>query len=190
MSLFDDLSEKLFPSNKKIDIQEVLKRTPKFMEDYHDWIQGDIFLALKPDLLKSWNYQFNNIRSPVNMSIYTSDYASGFIIYPMYVNSMIPLSFLMEFLKDRMLDHSYRLVHSGRTIKEVKEIIETQEMYHLKPPISNNLPIDQMYGNIHIELIKNDNKEIRLKFLASIYSDRKYSEARDFYDLVNVLFDN
>lgn len=119
-----------------------------------------------------------------------SDYANGFIVYPKYQDSIIPLSFLMEYLKNQMVYLSYRLAHSDRRIKEISEHIETLEKYYLKPPSSKIYPKDQLYGNVVIELAKHDKNEIHLKFLASIYSDHTYSKHRDFNELISILFDS
>jgi hypothetical protein len=190
MSFFDDLFNRIFPANKKVGVQEILKRSPGFIQDYRNWLNGDQILTLKHDLSKSWGHQSNNVRSPVEMSVYTSDYANGFVVHPMYLDSVIPLSFLMEYLKDQMINISYRLVHADRRITDKRDYIEILEKYHLKPPLSYESLVDQMYGNIHIELLRHDKTDIRLKFLATIYSDRKFTRAKDFNDLISFLFDN
>ena len=50
-------------------------------------------------------------------------------------------------------------------------------------------PIDQRYGNISLELILYNDKPHYLKLMASVYSDRLYSEPESFSDLVELLFE-
>ena len=92
--------------------------------------------------------------------------------------------------QEKMLQESYRQVHADRIIEGKNDHIEVQERYHLKPELSKKEPFSQMYGNVHVELLKYDKKEIRLKFLVNVYSDRKYAEPWEFDDLMSLLFDN
>jgi hypothetical protein len=189
MSLFDKISKKLFSNQDQINIHEVLKRTPGFIDDYRNWANDSKFLVLKKDILKSWNLNGDKEALQVDMTLYTSDYANGFTIYPEYKKTKLPLSFLMEYIKDRMINISYRLAHADRKIKENHTYIETLEKYYLKPPLSSAIPKDQLYGNVILELLKHGQEEIRLQFLVNIYSDRLYSRARDFNELMSVIFD-
>jgi len=189
MSLFDYISERLFPSGKKVSIHETLQRTQRFMDGYKVWLKNPQLLSLKKDLIKSWAYQQSNIKSPVDMVLYTSEHAKGFSIYPEYQGELIPLSYFMEYIKDRLLQESYRLVHADRMTEGKNNYIEVIERYYLKPRLPDTNPIDQMYGNIHLELLKQDKNETRLKFLVTVYSDRNYTIPRDFSDLMSLLFD-
>lgn len=190
MSLFDYISRRLFHSGKNINVHETLERSLKFMDAYSAWLREPQFKPLKEDLLKSWGYQMNHMKSPVDMLIYATEHAKGFIVYPEYWQALIQLSFLMEYLKDRMLQESYRLVHADRIIEGKNDHLEIRERYLLKPGLSKKEPFSQMYGNVHIELLKYDKKEIRLKFLVNVYSDRKYAGPWEFNDLMSLLFDN
>lgn len=189
MTWFDKISKKLFSSDDRVNIHEVLKRTPGFINDYQQWRNQGKFSVLKHDILKSWQLNANSEDLPVDMTIFTSDYANGLVIYPIYKNSRIPLAFLMEFIKDQLINISYNIAHADRKMTENEVGVEILEKYYLKPPRSSSIPKDQMYGNVILELLKTDQEEIRLQFLANIYSDRLYSKAGDFGELLSVIFD-
>jgi len=189
MSFFDNIFGKLFSPQKAVEVHEMLNRSQQFKEDCSEWTEGADFKQLRKDLLDSWESKRNDDPAILDLETYISDYANGFILYPPKEGRAIPLSFLMEYLKDRMITASYRLVHRDRRIKEGPEHIETIEKYQLKPEVPVQIPMDQLYGNVIIELQKHDNKEVRLKFLASIYADRKYNEALDIHELIHYLFD-
>ena len=190
MSWFDEISKKLFAAADQVKLHEVLKRTPGFIEDYQKWKNQEKFSELKQDILKTWRLNANGEELPIDMTIFTSDYANGFIIYPTYKDSTILLAFLMEFFKDRLISIGYRLVHADRKMHETQSYVEILEKYYLKPPRSSTLPKDQLYGNAIVELIKHGQEEVRIQFLVNIYSDRLYSRARDFNELLSVIFDN
>ena len=190
MSWFDRISKKLFSAEDQMNIHEVLKRTPGFIDDYLKWRNQDMFSVLKYDILKSWQLYENNEELPVDITIFTSDYANGFIIYPHYKDTMIPLAFLMEFFKDKLVNIGYNLTHADRKMHEVQSNVEIIEKYYLKPSRSSTIPKDQLYGNVVIELLKLGQEEVRIQFLVNIYSDRHYSRAKDFSELLSVIFDN
>ena len=189
MSLFDYISERLFPSGKKVNIHETLRRSPKFLDDYKRWFGEPPFQNLMKELFNAWVQQNKDIGSRIDMQIYRSKQAEGFVVHPEFEDGMIPLSFLMEYLKERLLQESYRLVHADRIIEGRPDHLEIRENYHFKPGPSFIEPFEQKFGNVHIELLRYDKQEIRLKFLVTVYSDRKYKKPWEFENLVCLLFD-
>ena len=190
MSFFDDITRKLFPANKKIGIHEVLTRDQKFMKQYMELTREEAGKQRKKDLLKSWEFKLKELDPPLDMMTYISEYANGFTLYPDTSADSKSLALLMEYLKEKLLEASYRLVHLSRKIDEKNEVIETLEKYYLKPPLSNRVPINQMYGNVEIEVLKHNHEEKRLKFLASVYSDRKYTKPWEINNLMHFLFEH
>jgi hypothetical protein len=190
MSFFDDILGKLFPVNNKVGIREVLTRDQNFMNSYKEWAEMSEFKRLREDLLRSWEFKQRDLDPPLDFVTYISDYANGFTLYPGPEDNSISLSFLMEYIKEKLLKVSYRLVHATRKMEEKNENIEIIENYHLKPPVSDEIPYNQMYGNVEIEVIRHNQEGIRLKFLVSVYSDRKYTEPWEVQKLLHYLFDN
>ncbi len=190
MSFFEDISRKLFPSNKKVGIYEVLKRDQGFVNNYQEWTAMSECLKLKEDLIKSWEFKLKDLTPPLDIITYLSDYANGFTLYPGSDDKNYTMTYLMEYMKDMLVSASYRLVHSTRKMEEKNKNIEIIENYRLKPPFSVKIPYDQMYGNIEIEVLKHNQLEKRLKFLVSVYSDRKYTKPLAFRELLSYLFDN
>lgn len=190
MSFFDDIIGNLFSSNKKVGIHEVLIRDQNFRINYLDWTQKPEFNRLKEELLRSWEFRQKDIIPPLDMITYISDYANGFTLYPASEGHSNSLSYLMEYMKEKLLKISYRLVHSTRRMEEKNEQIEIIENYHLKPAVSRKIPYNQMYGNIEIEVLRHNQEEKRLKFLVSVYSDRKYTKPIAVNELLRYMFDN
>lgn len=61
--------------------------------------------------------------------------------------------------------------------------------YYLKPSIKamKTLPMDQLYGNVSIELILQNSEVFRFIFRTNYYSDRNYQEAKDFGELLHLV---
>ncbi|MGD9329238.1 MAG: hypothetical protein PVH48_09755 [Cyclobacteriaceae bacterium] len=190
MSFFDNIYGKLFPANRKVGIYEVLNRDKIFLNSYQEWNTKSDCIKLKEDLLKSWDFKLKDLNPPLDIITYLTDYANGFTLYPGKDDHRNSMSYLMEYMKDKLIKYSYRLVHSTRKIDEKKEGIEIVEKYYLKPPFPVKVPYDQIYGNIEIEVLKHDQQEKRLKFLVSVYSDRNYTKPLAFRELLSYLFDN
>jgi hypothetical protein len=189
MSFFDDITGKLFPDNKRVGIYEVLIRDQNFINNYLEWNQKPEFDGLKEDLLRSWEFRLKGLSPSLDMITYFSDYANGFTLYPGSEDHSYLMSYLMEYIKERLMNANYRLVHSTRKMEENKEGIEIIEKYHLKPPVSVKIPYNQVYGNVEIEVLKQNQEEKRLKFLVSVYSDRKYTKPLAVQELLCYLFD-
>jgi hypothetical protein len=95
-------------------------------------------------------------------------------------------------LKDKTLNLGYKLVNADRSLFDKDKYVETKERYYLKPIIdaqNSDELFNQRFGNIMIEQVLIDNKPSYLKFMASIYSDRLYTKALDFEELMAVVFE-
>ncbi len=189
MALFDSIVNRLFPENKEVSVHEVLKRTPQFIEEYESWKKSDQAREKIDQILRSYHDKLTNHQPILDIELFNSPYGNGFILYARKQDKELPFEFLMEYLRDKLEEEGYRLVHSDRKIHESGKKVEKLEKYHLKPPISSEVPIDQLYGNIIIELFHKNNIPDRIRLMANVYSDRLYKEPKNFGDLINVLFD-
>lgn len=94
---------------------------------------------------------------------------------------------LMDHLRDRVRSLPYRLSVSDRRIRGEGMV----ERHYLKPPLqvpAPGEPVDQRYGNITIEVQYRRSEPVHLRFMATHYQDRQYSQALEFSDLVRNLF--
>lgn len=95
--------------------------------------------------------------------------------------------FLMDHLRDRVRALPYRLSVSDRRIRGADMV----ERHYLKPPLQVTAPgetVDQRYGNITIEVQYRGGEPVHLRFMATHYQDRQYSQPLEFGDLVRILF--
>ena len=94
---------------------------------------------------------------------------------------------LFDYLKEKVLTLNYRpQVQDSRTWSD-KNAVQTVDRYYLKPRTSKTADgkINQIFGNITIELLHKDNVPFNLKFQATAYNDRLYQPADDFQLLMN-----
>lgn len=197
MSYFEKLINRIFPEKSPpgtVVVHEVLKRTEKETQRYESWKNTDAQSELLQTVAQAYYYKKTNIRTSLDVHLFNTVYANGFAItYPPAVSAQV-FKNLFDYLKDRVLLMSYRLVTADRRIIDRENYVETIEKYYLKPPLKAQKgplqSIDQQYGNIVIEYILIDGKPSYIKLLASIYSDSLYKEALSHNELMKKLFED
>lgn len=189
MALFDAIVKKLFPGDKEVSIHEVLKRSPQFIEAFENWKKSDKALEIFNDILNSYHDKLTNRHPTIDIELYHSPYSNGILIYTTRKDYDLPFEYIMEFIRDNLEKEGYRLVNSDRKIRETGDKVEKLEKYYLKPPISPEAPIDQLFGNIIVELFYKNETPDRLRIMANVYSDRLYNEPKKFSELISLLFD-
>ena len=190
MTFFQDLYKKLFSNSSPIAIHEVLTRSATFLAEYGDWKKTESSQEILNELSRSWHFKKNNIKSSIEIELYISPYSNGLTIFSGSGMERISLAFLMEYIKETLLENKYRIVHNDRKIQETENFVLMLERYFLKPNPIQEAQINQLYGNILIEVKYQDNEEVWLKIMANVHSGRKYKDPRDFNELITLLFDN
>ena len=83
----------------------------------------------------------------------------------------------------------YRLANSDRRFADQPdEVVKTTERHYLKPPLNTEPPLDQRYGNVLIELVKENEEPRYLKVMVTTYHDRSYQPAQSFDAFLDALF--
>ncbi|WKV13310.1 hypothetical protein [Marivirga harenae] len=190
MSFFNQIVNKIFPKEKKNVIlsNEVLKRSQNEFNSYEDWHSSDVSNEILDKIFRAYHLKKTDIKDPIPIALFQSEKANGFAIAN--CSSLLDSDYkmLLEHFKKQVLSLGYRQSGSNRKVTAEQDRVLTKEMYYLKPPIQMEPPIDQRFGNISLELILHDEKPHFLKIMASVYSDRLYSEPENFSDLVEKLF--
>lgn len=191
MSFFDQIVNKIFPKeNKKVILtNEVLKRSQHEFDSYDEWHASDVSKEILQKIFRAYHLKKTDIKDPIPVALLQSDKANGFAIAN--CSSLLDSDYkmLLEHFKKQILLIGYRQSGSNRKVTAEIDRVVTKEFYYLKPPIKMEPPIDQRYGNISLELILHNDKPYYLKLMASVYSDRLYSEPLPFSDLIEMLFE-
>ncbi len=189
MALFEKIIQKLFPKEEAVTVHEVLKRSASFIRSFDEWKSAGSLPAFRGKFLRSYNQKLTSKHPELDIEIYRSPYANGFILYPDHATDELPATFLMEYIRERLEEEGYRLVHADRKLTEKGKEVYSLEKYYLKPPLSPDIPIDQLFGNVIVELSFRNNKPSKFKMIVNIYSDRLYQKPRQFEDLIYLLFE-
>lgn len=192
MSFFDSVVGKLFGKQapKTAFIHETLSRSEKELDAFDTWEKSDTARPLIEDIERGYYLKKQGIVSGVDVHILKSQYANGFAIS--YGEAFTEETFKHSFdwFKERVLELGYKLSVADRKISDKENYEETVEKWYLKPITEdlNTTVANQRYGNITVEKIDIDRKPNYIKFLASIYQDRLYTEALTFDELLENIF--
>ncbi len=187
--------ERLFPTKQEghynVPVHsELLNRSIKEKFNYGEWIRsGDDKLFLKL-LYDNYELKKQGVQGTLEFQLFQSEASNGFYFGNNPIFKGDTFSFLFDKLKDRAEEIGYVRKNNQRQLREVGEKVKCTDMYYLKPPLSydeNIQNIDQMYGNVHLEMVSFDEKPEYVKCMVNIYSDRQYKKALPFDDFMQKL---
>lgn len=197
MTFVNRILKSLFPKNSSEEqsenlLTERISRPSYFLEAFEEWQQ-----SIKPNyhckrLLRNYHEKIRLTDSNVNFYLYQNRASNGFYFGTESFFEEDEYGFMFELFKNRCLKAGYRLNHSKREIAERNEIVQTKEFYYLKPPLPQNTveKINQLWGNISIEMLQNNGKTTYIKLMAHAYNDSLYSQEKKFEELIEILFKN
>ncbi len=172
-------------------MRETLERLPREQEAYQSWKNSDSCYLLLQKIAKAYYYQKTNISSDIKVHLFTSPGANGFAINYEPIFGSKTFDYLLDYFKDQTLEQKYKIQMAERKIMVKGDWIETKDKYYLKPSIKiqmlDDQLVNQLYGNVAIELIKKDQTPLYLKLLVTHYKDHQFSEVLDYDDLIGKL---
>lgn len=170
-------------------VKEKLTRGNRFLSDWEEWQVSSRAAAL---LLRLESLYWDTARGSGTdvFHIHSTPQANGFFFDDRTGVMAGEFSFVLDYLRDRALEEGYTLYSSEKKYSEKSTSVQVVERHYLKPSLDRSLelPIDQRYGNILMEYVAYDDKPAYLKLMVTCYSDRNYTAAKNFKDLVPKLF--
>jgi hypothetical protein len=165
-----------------------LNRSAEFNKEFKKWKTS----AEADTLLKNLytNYLNGEPATTAHMGIklHISPGADGFSIYDLKENSIDTYRFLMDHLKEKTIGLAYQPYSSTWEQKTRMGQTIALERHYLKPAVrSTETPMDQLFGNILIELEMTGAKAKNLKLLATHYTGYDYKPAGSFDELIRNL---
>lgn len=195
MNFFDKIYKQVFKyentityNGKKQILSESYHLEHSKEEAYEYWKGEEDTLAFFGEFWENLLSELKAKSLNQRYSIYESPQSNGFyVLCENYLNAK-ESAFVMEYMKDKVIELGYLLNHSYRDIYEEKGTLKTKVSYYLKPKLENfKMPLDQKFGNIHLEHLSITDKPDYIKLMANVYSDRNYTVARGFDELLNAL---
>lgn len=190
--------KKLFGKDKSKSEESKESYHKKMEGDYIEreafvyWMEGENELSELVEKLKSEyeKFQSDALQHSQWVDFLKSDGVNGIMIhlneYPGTISNWL---YPAEFFKDIGLSWGYKL-YSSEERKRKKEKKGLYFRHYLKPPVRNMLekPIEQLFGNITVELKLRQSGPQSLKLQVQHYNDRNYKEPRDIQEFYYSIF--
>lgn len=172
------------PPMIKTEVTGLLQRDDKFQSAYNAWKRAS---KVSP-ILQAITAQYENglqEDSILSAEFYHTPGAQGFYVYNLNGGNSIDYQMLMDYFRDIVLTLNYRLYSSTFEQKVRLDKVKRLERHYLKPAVwSAEMPMEQLYGNILIEVDFVNDQADHLKLLATHYTGFDYKPVRDFDELV------
>lgn len=164
-------------------LHEKLERDESYQNAYQNWK-----LSSEPKEIIEWIIEQLSSDAPhSSFHIFDNRSTSGLLIlsgfeFPEAAN----FPFFMDYFKENILEMGYKTYSSDARVylkeKKGKEVIERIERHYLKPRlyIDDAQKQRQLFGNLNIELLIQNDQNLHLKFMASTYQDRNFQTADSF----------
>jgi hypothetical protein len=182
-----DLLKKLFPSGRPVSVHEVYKPSEQDTRQLDQWLDGDRLTMINRLVLDMVN-GISAAGKDAALQYFQHQMTNCVVlkaIDPISQDDMLPL-YLHYSTKVKEL--GYRMVNRDVMRKEQGKEVQTILKAYLKPPMSFDIPIDQLFGNVLLELFKLNNYYQHLKITVSGYSDRKYQQPEPYEAFVSEVF--
>jgi len=138
------------------------------------------------------NFLITQNAKQASLSFLDTKVSSGLIIHcPITSFSKQDLMHVMYFFYLKFEEKGYVLNLADVKSRQKSSWVENIYRHYLKPSLrleklngTNGPVLNQLYGNISIELVSRDDIPYQLKLLANNYHDQNYAPAQDFSDLI------
>lgn len=198
MSFFQDLTEKLFPKKKPVEndrepfLREELKRNSQDQVAYGFWLESDEKQQVVSFIAEQYEKSKDGEENVSLFRVLQSGSTSGFMLRYLEESEALHFQHLFDFLKDQVKQQQYIIYTSDVRIYDKAEGVERIERHYLKPSwrvlnrkeVNDTGMMNQLYGNITIELHKKDDQPQFLKLLCQHYADSKFSTPKPFNELM------
>lgn len=125
-----------------------------------------------------------------NLQIYESPQSNGFYFNAGTGFSTAEFRILLTLFGEITQGLGYTVQTADRKMTEVETGVRTTERIYLKPRLGTAFepPVDQRYGNVHLELALVNEQPSYLKVMAHVYMDRNYHPPQSFDRFADLLF--
>lgn len=172
-------------------IHEVIKRSEKELEDYEFW-KNTIVCRRLSDWLGNQFALYQSLPNDTDEAIdfLNTPSMKGFVIHFAQTQySKRDAVHFLDFLKEKVKILNYRIQLSDVRTYSRPKWVESVQKHYLKPRnvFEEGKKIDQLYGNISIDLVLRNDQPYHLKLSATSYTDHLYQEAKTFGELMSAL---
>jgi hypothetical protein len=190
-----DLFRQLFPSyvikndSEQMSQNQPLIRDAEYKKEFDSWKNSPAQKLMREQLSESYLNRSKK-ESSIRIALYTAPGAIGLTLKLPDQTDIKYYRFVLDCLREQVLTLQYSLYSSSVEEKSgANEMKQFFERHYLKPNIVNtSYPVNQLYGNIMLELEFEPDQVKYLKVMSTYHTGYNYIPPLGFDDLVRYLF--
>ncbi len=175
-------------TSSKPVLHTLIQRSPGFLLDLERWEQGVLCQRMLTWIEEQYTiYNSKTAKLDNTISFLDTPSSKGFAIHFYKTNyTSQEAEFLLDILKKRVQKENYHIQISDSRTYNRANWVERVDRHYLKPRIQfeDKSKINQLYGNILIELEYRNDQVYHLKFRATAYTDHLYQKGKAFQKLM------
>lgn len=175
----------------KVTDSGALIREDAFKAYFNQWKKSKICRELLNELHGNFLNGEPLNGSSLDIDFHYSPGANGFSVYDLNKDNKHDTDTyrsLMDLFREKVISMNYRPYSSTFEERTFADKVTRKERHYLKPGAWNTeMPMEQIYGNILIELDLVNDEVDRLKVLATYYTGYDYKPADNFEELTTQL---
>lgn len=188
--LFNDLfaqTDVVADDESEILIDERIKPTASFIEDYHKWLEDGLHIGLLDHLKEQYALRISNPDAQLNFHLHDSNGSSGFYFAEESPWQREDYHRIVHYFNQILIEEGYRQNNSRRKAETIDGKLTQIDRFYFKLPLSSRkeVPYPQSWGNIIIEHKLLEEQTLFVKVMANTYNDRSYQDAKDFNSLIH-----
>ena len=170
-------------------IHTILERSDKQKSDFYRWSDLGYEQHFFSWLQNCYRTFVNKEQSPKEISFLNTTSKKGFVLYLNRGKRFDRPEYIMDAIWNRIKKLGYVNYVSDKKSYNTGPYIESSQRHYLKPPLdfSPGNKLNQLYGNVCIELILRNDRPQYLKFSATTYQDHMFQDAYEFSTLIQEL---
>lgn len=177
--------------NKEPIHSEIIQPSSREQWEYAEWLQSGAEKEWQKIILEAYHLRLNEQDHPINLYLHNQPGSKGLLLHFPQGVSLREARFVHRWLRDTILNAlEYHESTSRRMYEDLPKAVRLSDRYYLKPGKSfeYKVPVNQLYGNVLIEMVCMDDVPNYLKLFVTYYEDRNYLQPLQFSDLVKLLF--
>lgn len=195
-NFFTNVVDRLFgksdndaPDNLPL-VSEQLTRSARFKTAFSEWRNSERFGEVLDTLRREHGEAKDRGLAHQPFQLYETPQSNGFYFNAATGLEPAEFSYVLEHFREVTEGLGYRVQIADRRLSERGTGVHCTERIYLKPDLLAGFepPLDQLYGNVHLELVLLDEQPSYLKVMAHVYQDRNYKQPLPFDAFAEKLF--
>ncbi|MBI1184600.1 hypothetical protein GC194_10030 [bacterium] len=176
-------------------MREELKRSNNDRMNYALWLESEARVNVLRFVEEQYDQSRNGNENVALFRVINSGGTNGFMLRYLPETEALDFQHLFDYFRNKVVELQYVTYTSDVRTFDKAQQVESIERHYLKPSwrklntkeVNTDGRMNQLYGNVTIELLRHDQTPQYIKFMCQHYVDSKFMEPLDFNHLIHHL---